>query len=133
MIRLLAMLLAAATVARAQEAPPVPVPQLPGQGRPVDIGATRARRERLLKRVGTGLVVVRAAPARDLEEQVLQDSDFRQDDDFFYLTMLETPDAWLILVGGPSGPEAHLFLPARQRGQERWTGLRLGPGAGAGQ
>ena len=130
MIRALVLLVAATSVATAQE-PPEAVPELPGQGRPVDVAATSARRERLLARTGPGIVVVRAAPARDLEDQVLQDNDFRQDDDFFYLTGLETPDAWLIIAGAVGQPETHLFLPARNPGQERWTGLRLGPGPDA--
>jgi Xaa-Pro aminopeptidase len=119
--------MATSAVATAQE-PARHIPELPGQGRPVDIAATAARRERLLARTGPGIVVVRAAASRDLEDQVLQDNDFRQDDDFFYLTGLETPDAWLILAAPSGPPETHLFLPARNPGQEQWTGLRLGPG-----
>lgn len=107
---------------------PVAVPELPGQGRPVDLASTSARRERLLARTGPGIVVMRAAPARDLEELVIQDNDFRQDDDFFYLTGLETPDAWLVMVADTGRSETHLFLPARDPDQEVWTGLRLGPG-----
>jgi len=38
------------------------------------------------ERVGPGVIVVPAATARDLERDVLQDNDFRQDDYFFYLT-----------------------------------------------
>lgn len=139
MTRWLALLLAIGTSAGAQQSvPPViippapePVPELPGQGRPVDTAATRARRERLAARAGQGIVVVRSAPSRDLESEVLQDNDFRQDDDFFYLTGLETPDAWLVMVSGRGGVETRLFLPPRQPDQERWTGLRLGPGPDA--
>jgi len=130
MTRIVVLLLAATTGAGAQE-PPAVVPELPGQGRPVDIGTTTARRDRLLARTGPGIVVVRAAPAQDLEKLVIQDNDFRQDDDFFYLTGLETPDAWLIIAAGSGQAETHLFLPARDPSQERWTGLRLGPGADA--
>ncbi|HYL54131.1 MAG TPA: aminopeptidase P family protein, partial [Gemmatimonadales bacterium] len=43
---------------------------------------------------------------------------------FFYLTELETQDAWLLLA---PGGETVLFLPPRNPSQERWTGLRLGP------
>jgi Xaa-Pro aminopeptidase len=140
MTRWLVILLAIGTSAAAQQPgspaamPPVPepVPELPGQGRPVDTATTRARRERLAARAGQGILVVRAASSRDLESDVLQDNDFRQDDDFFYLTGLETPDAWLVMVGsGAGGAETHLFLPRRQPDQERWTGLKLGPGPDA--
>ncbi len=68
-------------------------------------------------------------PRRDLEEEVLQDTDFRQDDYFFYLTGIETPDAWLLLVAQDGQLEAvTLFLPPRNEFMERWTGVKLGPG-----
>src|SRR5207247_1005042 len=57
-----------------------------------------------------------------------QDNDFRQNNTFFYFTELETQDAWLLLTAqGPDSLESVLFLPPRNPGQERWTGLRLGP------
>jgi hypothetical protein len=75
-----------------------PVPELPGAGRPVDVEAHRARRAQLAERLGNGVVLVPAAERRDPEKDVLQDGDFRQDDYFFYLTGIETPGAWLMLV-----------------------------------
>lgn len=104
------------------------VPQLPGMGRPVDTAAVAARRRALLKRIGRGTVLVPAAHERDLERDYIQDNDFRQDNTFFYLTQLETQDAWLLLSArGPDTLETVLFLPPRTPGRERWTGLRLGP------
>ncbi len=91
--------------------------------------ATRARREALARRVGPGVIAVPAATARDLELEVLQDNDFRQNDYFFYLTGLESPDAWLFITVAASGSaQPHLFLPVRNPAQETWTGLRIGPG-----
>jgi Xaa-Pro aminopeptidase len=59
-----------------------------------------------------------------------QDSDFRQDNDFFYLTGVEAPDGWLVL--NASGPnEAVLYLPEVSPSAERWTGSRVGPGPDA--
>lgn len=105
------------------------VPQLPGAGRPVDIEATRARRAALAANVADGLILIAAEESRDLERDVLQDNDFRQDDYFFYLTGLETPDAWLAMrVRGGRAEETTLFLPTRDPSQEIWTGLKLGPG-----
>ncbi|MDP3908789.1 MAG: aminopeptidase P family protein, partial [Gemmatimonadales bacterium] len=47
---------------------------------------------------------------------------------FFYLTQLETQDAWLLMTArGPDSLETVLFLPPRNPRTERWTGLRLGP------
>lgn len=112
---------------------PQPVPGLPGAGRPVDLDAVQARRDRLMARLGAGVIAVPAALERDIEKDVLQDTDFRQDDYFFYLTGLETPGAWLVLAASssPGGDSGYLFLPERDISQERWTGLRLGPGAEA--
>lgn len=118
----------------AQEVPSVPEPveQLPGAGRPIDIAATAARRARLMDRLGDALIVVPAAAQRDLESDVLQDNDFRQDDYFFYLTGLESPDAWLVMAAQRDEADAaFLLLPARNPRGERWTGRRLGPGEDA--
>src|SRR5216117_1946516 len=104
------------------------VPELPGMGRPVDIAATAARRRALLQRIGRGAVLIPAAHERNIEQDYVQDNDFRQDNTFYYLTELETQDAWLLLTArGPDSLETVLFLPPRTPSQERWTGLRLGP------
>src|SRR5436190_15221348 len=104
------------------------VPQLPGMGRPVDIAATAARRRALMRRIGRGTVLIQAGHERDIEQDYVQDNDFRQDNTFYYFTELETQDAVLLMTGrGPDSVETILFLPPRTPSQERWTGLRLGP------
>jgi Xaa-Pro aminopeptidase len=106
------------------------VPQLPGMGRAVDTAAVGARRRALLKRIGRGAVLIPAGHERDIENEYVQDNDFRQDNTFFYLTQLETQDAWLLMTargGSPDSVETILFLPPRTPSRERWTGLRLGP------
>ena len=122
-----------ASVAAAQArptpgAPPIgawtPVTELPGMGRSVDTASVAARRRALTARIGQGVILVPAGHERDIEREVIQDNDFRQTNTFFYLTDLETQDAWLLLV---PGGETVLFLPPRNPSQERWTGLRLGP------
>src|SRR2546421_11065762 len=109
-----------------------PVPELPGMGRPVDTVAVALRRRALAARIGRGVVLVPAAHERDLERDYVQDNDFRQSNTFFYLTELETQDAWLLIVAGGDAPGTVLFLPPRNPSQERWTGLRLGPHSTAG-
>src|SRR2546421_2427773 len=104
-----------------------PVPELPGMGRPVDTVAVALRRRALAARIGRGVVLVPAAHERDLERDYVQDNDFRQSNTFFYLTELETQDAWLLIVAGGEAAGTVLFLPPRRPSQERWTGLRLGP------
>jgi Xaa-Pro aminopeptidase len=97
-------------------------------GRPVDTAAVAARRRALLQRIGRGAVLVPASHERNIERDYVQDNDFRQNNTFFYLTELETQDAWLLLTArGPDTVETVLFLPPRTPSQERWTGLRLGP------
>src|SRR5436309_14171364 len=104
------------------------LPQLPGMGRPVDTAAVAARRRALLKRIGSGTVLIAAGHERDIEQDYVQDNDFRQDNTFYYFTELETQDAVLLLTArGPDSLETVLFLPPRTPSQERWTGLRLGP------
>ncbi|HET8713010.1 MAG TPA: Xaa-Pro aminopeptidase, partial [Gemmatimonadales bacterium] len=104
------------------------VPELPGMGRAVDTAATAARRRALLRRIGRGTVLIPAAHERNIETEYIQDNDFRQDNTFFYLTQLETQDAWLLMTArGADSIETVLFLPARTPARERWTGLRLGP------
>ncbi len=104
------------------------IPQLPGMGRPVDTAAVAARRRALLKRIGRGTVLIPSAHERNIEQDYVQDNDFRQDNTFYYFTELETQDAWLLMTArGPDSLETVLFLPPRTPSQERWTGLRLGP------
>src|SRR5256884_408147 len=104
------------------------VGELPGMGRPVDTASVAARRRALLRRIGRGTVLIPAAHERNIEQEYVQDNDFRQDNTFFYFTELETQDAWLLLTArGPDSLETVLFLPPRTPSRERWTGLRLGP------
>jgi Xaa-Pro aminopeptidase len=109
-----------------------PVRELPGVGRAVDAEAYAARRARLAERVETGVIVVPAGGRQDLELLVLQDNDFRQDDYFYYLTGLETPGAWLLIVASDGAVETTaLFLPRVNPMMMRWTGIQLGPGEDA--
>src|SRR5437660_91833 len=104
------------------------VGELPGMGRPVDTASVAARRRALLRRLGRGTVLIPAAHERNIEQEYVQDNDFRQDNTFFYFTELETQDAWLRMTArGPDSLETVLFLPPRTPARERWTGLRLGP------
>ncbi|HEX9894420.1 MAG TPA: aminopeptidase P family protein [Gemmatimonadales bacterium] len=99
---------------------------------PVPPERLAARREALMDRLGTGIAVLQGTSERSIDPpdaEYPQDTDFRQDNDFFYLTGLEVPDAWLVLIARANGPDqVQLFLPARNPAQERWLGVRLGPG-----
>ena len=96
---------------------------------PVPPDRLAARRAALLDSIGTGIAVLRSATQRSVEGDYPQDGDYRERNDFFYLTGLEAPEAWLVLVARESGAdETILYLPARNDRAERWTGPRLGPG-----
>jgi len=130
MWRLLVLGLVVGSPALAQDPPrrADPVAALPGAGRPIAAAAHATRRAALLERTGPGVVVVPAATRADLEADVRQDNDFRQDDSFFYLTGLETPGAWLLLVSDGEAQASILLLPPTSQRAQRWTGIQLAPG-----
>lgn len=99
---------------------------------PVPVNQLEARRNRLLDRLGVGVTVIPSAEVKSVEGDYPQDSDYREENDFFYLTGLEAPGSWLVLIARKSGPDQSiLYLPARDTSTEKWTGPRLGPGAEA--
>jgi Xaa-Pro aminopeptidase len=107
--------------------PPVAAAQEGSPAGPVPVEALETRRARLLTGLDGGVAVLGAARLRDIEGDYPQDSDFRQDNDFFYLTGLESPEAWLV-VDGATGSFT-LYMPDRDPAAERWTGPRPGPDA----
>ena len=99
---------------------------------PVPVERLQAHRSALLARLGIGVAIIHSAQVKSIEGDYPQDSDYREHNDFFYLTGLEAPGAWLVLVARKSGrDQVVLYLPARDRAMEKWSGPRLGPGAEA--
>jgi Xaa-Pro aminopeptidase len=87
------------------------------------------RRAALLARLEPGIALLRSADHRSLHEHP-QDSDFRQDNNFYYLTGLETPGSWLVMFKPERGPgKLLLYLPERDPAKEVWMGPQLGPGS----
>jgi Xaa-Pro aminopeptidase len=87
-----------------------------------------ARRQALFELLEPGIVLIRSADPRDFFEHP-QDTDFRQENNFYYLTGLEEPNSWLVMFKPETGPgKAVLYLPERNPMSESWTGPRLGPG-----
>jgi Xaa-Pro aminopeptidase len=88
----------------------------------------RARRQRLLSQIKDGIVVVLG----NVEEDLGVEMRYRQNNWMAYLTGVHTPNAAVLLVppGLPSVNGAHeiVFIPPRNLGGERWTGVQLGPG-----
>jgi Xaa-Pro aminopeptidase len=97
-------------------------------GRPFEAPAAEAlsaRRSALLDSIGVGVVILPSASTKSIEGDYPQDSDFRQHNDFFYLTGLETPDSWLMLSADANGARSEsLFIPERNPDEEQWTGRK---------
>ena len=91
----------------------------------------RARRVALSKKLNGGVVVLFAATESEGPNAIYG---FRQDNDFYYLTGWAEPGAAVVIAGaleakGETAARPYseiLFLPARNRTQERWTGPKLG-------
>jgi Xaa-Pro aminopeptidase len=99
---------------------------------PVPVERLAARRAALLDSIGSGIAVLRSAEVQSIEGDYPQESDYREDNDFFYLTGLEAPGGWLVLVARPgSHDRVILYLPQPDSARERWAGSRPVPGAEA--
>jgi Xaa-Pro aminopeptidase len=79
-----------------------------------------ARRDALMKKIDGAVAVLQGAP--DTRAYAA----FRQDNNFYYLTGVEVPNALLLLDA--SQRHSILFLPGRNEETERWEGSRLSPG-----
>jgi Xaa-Pro aminopeptidase len=80
----------------------------------------------------SGIAVLRSSRERNIEGDYPQDSDYRESNDFFYLTGIESKDSWLLVVADSGKPtRVTLYLPPRDPQSERWTGPTLGPGTEA--
>ena len=106
------ILAAAALGAAFQHPSPTPPPELPAS-------VYRERRERVMKALD-GCVAVIAAQG----EVSGITEDFRQDADFFWLTGINEPGAYLVLAPKSSYNKVTLYLKARDPEAERWTGPR---------
>jgi Xaa-Pro aminopeptidase len=82
------------------------------------------RRERLMKKIGTGTAIFRSSSTVVMHNDV--EHIFRQDSDFFYLTGFNEPEAVAVLA--PHHEEHHfvLFVQPKDPEQETWTGYRCG-------
>lgn len=98
---------------------------------PVPVEALVARRNALARAMGNGIAIIKSSEERNIEGDYPQDSDYRESNDFFYLTGLEAKDSWLLVIADSGRAMTTLFLPPRDTASERWTGPTLGPGAEA--
>jgi len=91
------------------------------------------RRARLVRETGAdGVIVLAGYREVDVAASV---TPFRQNENFYYLTGWNEPDALLLVVpksakpanGNPEIDKEILFIPAHDYRQENWTGPKLGP------
>jgi Xaa-Pro aminopeptidase len=82
-----------------------------------------ARREALMRKIGDSIAVLQGAP------ETRAYAAFRQDNNFYYLTGVETPNALLLIDG--IRHQSVLFLPQRDKELDQWEGPRLFPGPDA--
>lgn len=85
----------------------------------------RQRRKRFADAIGTGaLAIIPAAPvvvrSRDVEFP------YHQDHDFYYLTGFDEPETVILLAPGHPDGEFVMFVRARDKEREIWTGRRAG-------
>ena len=84
----------------------------------------QSRRADVFAALGDGIMVLPAAPllyrSRDTEVP------YRPDSELFWVTGMVEPGALAVLLGGAE-PRMILFVPARDRDAELWSGPRMGP------
>ncbi len=102
-------LLAAAAFAHPSPQPPAELPA----------SVYRQRRERVMKELGGCATAIAAQGEPTGVVQV-----FKQDDDFFWLTGISEPGAWLVLLPKAKYDRVRLYLRTRDPEAERWTGPR---------
>lgn len=98
------------------------------------LSAYHERRLRLVRETGDGVIVLFGYRESDLEASTIR---FRQNENFYYLTGWNEPEAMLLLVPKPRTAPGNaqtveidkevLFIPAHDFRQEKWTGPKLGP------
>ncbi|HYC38166.1 MAG TPA: aminopeptidase P N-terminal domain-containing protein [Usitatibacter sp.] len=91
---------------------------------PLQVKPFKARRARLARTLGEGLVVLPTAPERHRNADTHYD--YRWDSGFFYLTGFREPEAVLVMVLG-SKPRSILFCREKNLEREIWDGYRFGP------
>ncbi len=92
---------------------------------PLQVKQFKARRARLSKQLGEGVMVLPTAPERHRNADTHYD--YRWDSGFYYLTGFREPEAVLVMVGGAK-PRSILFCREKNLEREIWDGYRHGPG-----
>jgi len=91
---------------------------------PLQVKPFKARRARLAKSLGEGIVVLPTAPERHRNADTHYD--YRWDSGFYYLTGFREPEAVLVMLLGAK-PRTILFCREKNLEREIWDGFRFGP------
>ena len=81
-----------------------------------------SRRARIAERIKGSVLILYGAEDSELVK-------FKQEDNFYYLTGFNEPDAVLLIDATGERPDENLFIPPRNRNEERWTGATMSAGA----
>src|ERR1044071_4675386 len=123
-IAMLLLMVAVAAPAFVRPATAVEDSKLAGQPKP----DYRARRQKLMEQLKDGIVVLIGAR----EDEFGEVGRFRQKNNFMYLTGVQTPSAYMMLIPAgiiPNKPAQEIvFIPPRNLMHEKWTGPQIGPG-----
>ncbi len=96
------------------------------------LSAFHERRAQLIREInGDGVIVLYGYNEGEVAASV---TPFRQNEEFYYITGWNEPDAIMLLVpkaqadsGKAEMAEEILYIPPHNHGQERWTGPKLAP------
>ena len=91
---------------------------------PLQIKPFKARRAKLARALGEGVVVLPTAPERHRNADTHYD--YRWDSGFYYLTGFREPEAVLVMMLGAK-PRSILFCREKNLEREIWDGYRYGP------
>jgi Xaa-Pro aminopeptidase len=91
----------------------------------IDRHVFAARRRELQRRLGDGAAALFVAAPETIRNHDVH-HEYRQESGFWYLTGFPEPEAVLVVRGGAE-PKSTLFVRARDKDKEVWTGFRAGP------
>lgn len=90
----------------------------------IDKELFKARREQFMSRMDGGIALFFAAPVFIRNHDV--EFEYRQDSNFYYLTGFEEPESICVLAPEHDDARFMLFVRARDKARETWTGHRAG-------
>ena len=117
-LRMLALVLLVAPLAAQEGAP----------GGPIPVASLLARRAAFLASMPKGIAVIESGKIRSIDGDFPQDADYRESNDFLYLTGVESPGGRLIFLQPDSGSTSGkmlLYLAAAPAKRDAWSAPRI--------